>query len=99
MDEATFSAAESHHRERFNVLASESTGSNHESMDLTKLVLDFLAVNTDLVIVAATAGSSVNGALRQRLKDVVMEHLLDWRVFARKLNDFLGNNTTKECSH
>lgn len=68
-------------------------------MDLTKLVLDFLAVNTDLVIVAATAGSSVNGALRQRLKDVVMENLLDWRVFARKLNDFLGNNTTKECSH
>ena len=52
-----------------------------------------------MIIVAGAGHLSVDSFSREALEDVVVQPLAERRVLARLLNNFLGNNTTKESSH
>jgi len=61
--------------------------------------LHFPAVDFDLVVVSAVHGGSVDLALGEGVKDVVVEPLFEGSVFSGVLHDLLSNNATKEGSH
>lgn len=90
--------SDSHKSECFDVLAAEGSSTYHKSVNLSKFFLDFTSKNLDLIIVSGVCWSSVNFALRNSLKDVVVQPLFKRTVFTSKLYDFLSDNSTEECS-
>jgi len=92
-------AANTHKSESLDVLASEGASTNHESINFGQFFLDLTSVDNDLVVVSAVHGSAISGTLRESLEDVVVQPLLQRRIFSSILDYFLGNNTTEESSH
>mmetsp|Transcript_21396 Transcript_21396/g.33092 ORF Transcript_21396/g.33092 Transcript_21396/m.33092 type:complete len:705 (+) Transcript_21396:1078-3192(+) len=93
-------AAYSHQGEGFDELAAQSSGTDHEEVDLLELLLESTSVDLDLVVVARVERSSIDALLaRKGLVDVEVEPLLQRRVLSSKLHDFLGNDTSEESSH
>lgn len=95
-DVTALSATETHQSKGLDVLASKSTSTNHESLNLQKLVLDFTTEDLDLVIVSAVSGSSVNLTLGESLEGVVVQPLLQGSVLSGVFHDFLGDDTSEE---
>lgn len=54
--------------------------------------------NCNLVIVSTVERSSVDFSLWQSFKDIVVQPLFKGSVFAGKLNNFLGDNSSEECA-
>jgi len=97
--DVSFTASNSHEGKGFDVLASESTCTDHESINFSQLLLYFTSVDSNLVIVSSSHRSAVNNTVRNTLKNVVMDPLLNWLVLASELDHFLGNDTNVEGSH
>lgn len=98
VDLAFGAAGDAHQSERFYVLAAQSTRADHKGLDLAHLFLDLTAKHLNLIVVAAVHGSSVDGTLRKALKDIIVQPLVQRRVFACVLNNFLGDDTAEEGS-
>ena len=98
-DRAIWSATETHESHSLDILAAKSTSSDHESLDVSKLLLDFATIDLDLVIVAAVHGLAVHLALGQGLEAVVVDPLAQRHVLASELDDLLGYESAKESGH
>jgi len=93
---ASFGATpKTHACKAFNQLAAERSGSDHERSNFAEFFLDLLAVNADLVVVAAAHRLTV-GFLGDRLQDVVVEPLTEWCVLSSVFDDLLGDNSSEE---
>mmetsp|Transcript_70334 Transcript_70334/g.186936 ORF Transcript_70334/g.186936 Transcript_70334/m.186936 type:complete len:452 (+) Transcript_70334:1445-2800(+) len=90
-------AASSHHRKALEELAAQSSSTHHEQLHVAECLLEGLAMDGDLVVVAAADGSPVTGVLgRDQLEHVDVEALVEGRVLAGELHDLLCNNAAKE---
>jgi len=89
-------ATETHESKGLDVLATEGTGTNHKGVDILESFLNFTTVHSNLIIVSAVHGFSVNFVLGQRFEYIIVEPLLERRVFASKLDNFLSNDSTEE---
>jgi hypothetical protein len=92
-------ATDTHKSECLDVLASEGASTDHESINFGQFFLDLTSVNNDLVVVSAVHWGAIGGATRESLENVVVQPLLQRRIFSSILDYFLGNNTTEESSH
>jgi len=95
---AVWSARESHKGHSFNVFTTKSTGTDHESFNVSDFLLNFTSVNPDLVIVTAVHRFSVGVSFCNRLEAVVMSPLLKGHVLASKFDNFLRNEATEHGS-
>ena len=99
MDSSTVTS-ETDHSKSLDKLTSQSSRTNHESVDLPQLGLNLLSINCNLVVVSAVHGLSVDVVLfGKSLVDVKVEPLLEWRVLSSLLHDLLGNDTSEESSN
>ena len=92
-------ATNTHKSECLDILTSESASTDHESIDFGQFFLDLTSVNKDLVVVSAVHWCAISWATREGLKNVVVQPLLQRRIFSSILDYFLGNDTTEESSH
>ena len=98
MNHSLRTTSDTHKSKSFDELAAKSTSSYHEQINFQKIFLNFLSVNCNLVIVSASFRSSVDFGSWEGLKDIEVEPLLQRRVLASFLDDFLGNDTTEVSS-
>jgi hypothetical protein len=100
LDQALLRATDAHDSEGLDQLTAKSTGADHEGFHLLELLLNLLAVDADLIIVAAIHWLAVDVFFPgQSLEDVVMKPLLQGRVLAGLLHDLLSDDATEERSH
>ena len=93
-DLAFLSTAKTHKGKCLEVLTSESSSSNHESVDFAKLLLNFSSVYLNLVVVSTVHWSSIWVTIWQGLEDIVVEPLLEWGVLSCVLDDLLRDKAT-----
>jgi len=91
------STANTHKCKCFDVFATKSSSADHESFDLAKLLLNVATEDLYLIVVSAVSRSSVDFTFWNCFKNVVMQPLLQWTVLSCKFDDFLGNDSSKEC--
>ena len=89
-------AANAHQSERFNKLTAESTSTDHESLYIPELRLNFATINLDLIVVSAIHWGSINWSFRKCFQNVIVKPLFKWRVLAREFYNFLSNYTTEK---
>lgn len=89
--------AHTHKSECFDEFAAESASSNQKGFDFTKFFLNFTSKNLNLVVVSRIGRRAVNLAFRNCLKNVVVYPLFQWAVLSGVLNDFLCDDSAKEC--
>jgi hypothetical protein len=65
-------STDTHKSECLDVLASEGTSTDHESIDFGQFFLDFTSVNKDLVVVSAVHWGAISGATGESLENVVV---------------------------
>lgn len=89
-DESVLPAAKSHQSHSLDEFTAKSTSSYHESLDVSKLLLNFTTINFDLVIVATALRLSVCLSSGERVEVVDVHPLLQRHVFTREFDDFLS---------
>ena len=89
VDNTASAATNAHESKRLHVFATESASTDHENFGVGKFRLDFLTVDKCLIVVSVIHWCAIS-FLGDCLKDVVMEPLLEGRVFASVLNHFLS---------
>lgn len=98
VDETTIATTDTHDGKGLDELTAESTGTNHEKIDLLEILLNLATVNANLVVIATTLGLAVNLSTRKTLEDIVMQPLVKRSVLASLLDELLSDDTTEESS-
>jgi hypothetical protein len=96
MNFTVLAAAKTHHSKGFDELTTQGTSSNHKSFGVLKFALNFPAKNLNLVVIATVFHLAVHFTSGNGLEDIVMEPLLERRVFAGEFYNFLGEEATEE---
>jgi|TARA_B110001450_G_C17519015_1_gene439750 hypothetical protein len=96
VDSTSWRTCNTHKSESFDQLAPKCTSTNHEQVNLTKLLLELLTIDSNLIVVSTTSSGSVDLVSWKSLKDIEVKPLFHWRILSSELNDFLGDDTTKE---
>jgi hypothetical protein len=93
-------ASDTHESKGFDELTTKGSSTDHEEVDFSKLLLQVLSVNFNLVIVSAVERGSVNTLFSwQSLVDVKVKPLLHWGILTGELDNFLSNDSSEESCH
>ena len=71
-DFTTLTAAKTHKSESFDVLATEGASTDHKRVNFAEFILDFLTIDTNLVVVSAATWFPVRWSNWERLKHIVV---------------------------
>jgi hypothetical protein len=89
-----WSRSNAHKSTCFYIFTSKSSSSNNESFAVLHFVDIFPPIDTNIVVISAILWLSVDFLLGQRIKDIIMKPLVQWRVLAYALNSFLSYNSS-----
>ena len=99
-DGTSRATGETHEGHGLSVLAAESTGTNHESLGSTELLLNLATVDLDLVVVTTVHGLAVDVVtFWEGLEAVVVGPLLEGHILASELDDLLSDEASKHGAH
>lgn len=97
-DESFGSTTNSHHGVSLDELASKSSGSDHEDVEVSELLLDLITKDGDLVVVSCAVEVSVNLFSWESDELFEVEELSDRSVLSSDLDNFLSSDSSKEGS-